>query len=363
MNVVNTTIRKSLLSLRSRFKENSAKKYTHDEPPLRAELLSRDQMRQHGRVLADSHKLVKKRAPEQLLARLTENEGVLTEICSLLTSAVKANRRIAPAGEWLLDNFYLIKEQIRTAKKHLPKGYSRELPRLLSGPSAGLPRVYDIALETISHGDGRVDEGSLSSFIAAYQQVTALKLGELWVNFKISLFTSQMNNSQNDNLIYFYPDQSTSKIYATFPTETYVIIDASATNSILLSLGFTIDQGTAHDGIIGNFSSISEYELSINKAQLNPIQNYFLSTNISTGNYFDGAQSSIIEAIPIGKTTAGSLTEFDSNNITRSLVTINNIDRLVISLLDNHGELVDLTNGTFENPETFTVEISITEKK
>jgi hypothetical protein len=33
----------------------------------------------------------------------------------------------------------------------LPKGYSRELPRLLNGPSAGLPRVYDIALETISH--------------------------------------------------------------------------------------------------------------------------------------------------------------------------------------------------------------------
>jgi putative hydrolase of the HAD superfamily len=27
------------------------------------------------------------------------------------------------------------------------KGYSRELPRLLNGPSAGLPRVYDIALD------------------------------------------------------------------------------------------------------------------------------------------------------------------------------------------------------------------------
>jgi cellobiose phosphorylase len=166
--------------MRLNLKEKFPKKYTLDEPPLRAELLSRDQMRQHGRALADSHKVTKKRAPEQLLARLTENESVLVEICSLLTSAVKANRRVAPAGEWLLDNFYLIKEQIRTAKKHLPKGYSRELPRLLSGPSAGLPRVYDIALETISHGDGRVDQGSLSSFIAAYQQVTALKLGELW---------------------------------------------------------------------------------------------------------------------------------------------------------------------------------------
>ena len=62
----------------------------------------------------------------------------------------------------------------------MPKGYSRELPRLLNGPSAGLPRVYDIALETISHGDGRVDPESLSSFVAAYQTVTVLKLGELW---------------------------------------------------------------------------------------------------------------------------------------------------------------------------------------
>ena len=180
MNFAKITIRKSLLSMRSLLKVKFTKKQTIVEPPLRAELLSRDQMRQHGRALADSHTLTKKRAPEQLLARLTENEGVLVETCSLLTSAVKANRRIAPAGEWLLDNFYLIKEQIRTAKKHLPKGYSRELPRLSIGPSAGLPRVYDIALETISHGDGRVDQGSLSSFIAAYQQVTALKLGELW---------------------------------------------------------------------------------------------------------------------------------------------------------------------------------------
>ena len=51
---------------------------------------------------------------------------------------------------------------------------------MLNGPSAGLPRVYDIALEMISHGDGRVDPENLSSFVAAYQTVTVLKLGELW---------------------------------------------------------------------------------------------------------------------------------------------------------------------------------------
>ncbi len=54
------------------------------------------------------------------------------------------------------------------------------MPRLLDGPSATLPRVYDLALETISHGDGRVDPESLGSFVAAYQTLADLTLGELW---------------------------------------------------------------------------------------------------------------------------------------------------------------------------------------
>jgi cyclic beta-1,2-glucan synthetase len=137
-------------------------------------------MEQHGKTLAGLHTLGLGRARDRLLTRLAENESVLLGVRNLLTEAIKATRRITPAGEWLLDNFYLIEEQIRTARNHLPKGYSRELPRLLKGPSAKLPRVYDIALEMISHGDGRLDPESLSSFVTAYQTVTALKLGELW---------------------------------------------------------------------------------------------------------------------------------------------------------------------------------------
>jgi cellobiose phosphorylase len=154
--------------------------YAGDESPLRSELFSAEQMKEHGKTLAGAHRLGPGGIRDRLLARLAENERILTGACNLLTSAVDANRRIAPAGEWLLDNFYLIEEQIRTAKRHLPKGYSRELPRLLDGPSAGLPRVYDIAHEAISHGDGRVDPESLGSFVASYQTVTVLTLGELW---------------------------------------------------------------------------------------------------------------------------------------------------------------------------------------
>ncbi len=152
----------------------------HDEPPLRAELFSAEQMARHGVRLAAAHRLAPGRVPDQLLARLAANEAVLLETFGRLTLAVKAKQRITPAGEWLLDNFYLIEEQIRTARRHLPKGYSRELPSLDEGASRGLPRVYDIALETIAHGDGRVDPDSLSRFVVAYQTITPLKLGELW---------------------------------------------------------------------------------------------------------------------------------------------------------------------------------------
>jgi len=155
-------------------------KYSAAEPPLRAELFSADQMERHGKTLAGAHKLNPVAGPDQLLARLAENEAVLLAAYNRLRSAVKVEQRITPAGEWLLDNFYLIEEQIRTARRHFPKGYSRELPLLANGPSAGLPRVYDIALEAIAHGDGRVDPESLNRFVAAYQKLADLKLGELW---------------------------------------------------------------------------------------------------------------------------------------------------------------------------------------
>ncbi len=151
-----------------------------DEAPLRSELFNSSQMEEHGKILAGLHALDPGHAPERLLARLAKNENVLFEVRDLLTEVVQANRVIIPAGEWLLDNFYLIEEQILVARKLLPKGYAKKLPRLKNGPSRGLPRVYDIALETIAHGDGRVDLESLNGFVSAYQTVTPLLLGELW---------------------------------------------------------------------------------------------------------------------------------------------------------------------------------------
>jgi cyclic beta-1,2-glucan synthetase len=151
-----------------------------EELPLRAELYSVEQLQRHAKELAALHRLVTGRAPDKLIARLRENEAVLVHSYDLAMAAVKRKRRLAPAAEWLLDNFYLIEEQIRTARRHLPQSYSRELPRLAAGPGVSYPRVYGIALELIAHVDGRVDAVSLDGFIASYETVAPLTLGELW---------------------------------------------------------------------------------------------------------------------------------------------------------------------------------------
>ncbi|MGD0093026.1 MAG: cyclic beta 1-2 glucan synthetase, partial [Planctomycetota bacterium] len=150
------------------------------EEPLRAELLSIEQLVRYGKSLAGAHESDPRRRADRLLPRLEDNEAILLDVHRMVSAAVQKNRPLAPAAEWLLDNFPLVLDQIRTARRHLPRGYSQELPLLRRGPSTGLPRVYDLALELISHLDGKVDRESLQSFVAAYQSVVPLTLGELW---------------------------------------------------------------------------------------------------------------------------------------------------------------------------------------
>ncbi len=177
----NISVHELLSRLRVYFQESSlTRKYSNEPPPLRAELYNTQQLARHGRSLAKTHKIKSGRARDFLIKRLTDNEKILLEVRNLVAEAIKEKTLITPGGEWLLDNFYLIEEQIRTGKRHYPKGYSEGLPKLQTGPSAGLPRVYDIALEIISHSDGRIDSENLTSFISAYQEVTPLDLGELW---------------------------------------------------------------------------------------------------------------------------------------------------------------------------------------
>jgi cyclic beta-1,2-glucan synthetase len=143
------------------------------------ELLSLSALEQRARDLASLHKVSSRKGPDLLLPKLAANESLL-RACNQELLASQDERVLSPAAEWLVDNFYLIEEQIRMVRRHLPRGFSRELPHLTAGPCVQHPRVYEIAARLITHVDGRIDREHLTRFIAAYQSVSPLKLGELW---------------------------------------------------------------------------------------------------------------------------------------------------------------------------------------
>ena len=160
---------------------------------LRAALFSIEQLNRHAVKLAGQHKIDTRPGPDRLLPRLADNEHVLLAVYGVVAAAAIPDQRIVPAEAWLLDNFYLIEQQISLARRHLPRGYSRQLPRLAEGLSAGFPRIYDLALTLISHMDGRVDSDNTTQIIAAYQSAEPLTLGELWA-FPIMLQLALLDN-------------------------------------------------------------------------------------------------------------------------------------------------------------------------
>lgn len=124
---------------------------------------------------------VERRRRGPLLSRLDATERALVLARNTLADASALGADVGPAGAWLLDNFFVVLEQVPEIRATLPAGYYHELPKLAGdGPSAGYPRIYDLVVELIAHTDGRLDETSVSLMIAEYQQVATLTLGELW---------------------------------------------------------------------------------------------------------------------------------------------------------------------------------------
>jgi hypothetical protein len=77
MNMLWNKIHQTLHDLRVHpYRTGLAQKHTDDEPPLRSELFSSDQMMRHGKAPADTHKLSAGRVKDRLLSRLADNEAI-----------------------------------------------------------------------------------------------------------------------------------------------------------------------------------------------------------------------------------------------------------------------------------------------
>jgi cyclic beta-1,2-glucan synthetase len=151
-----------------------------DEKPFQAEFFSVERLEQYAQTLAAEHKTVTRKGRAQLLPRLEDNGRKLDAAYKALVNALREGRAISPAAEWLVDNYHIVEEQLREIRKDLPKSYYHELPKLASGELEGYPRIYAVALALIAHTDSRLDTNTLQRFIAAYQTVSPLSIGELW---------------------------------------------------------------------------------------------------------------------------------------------------------------------------------------
>ena len=151
------------------------------EPLILSEMFSTERLEQHARTLAVAQSITKNpRRGHDLSARIAEDGRALVRAYRLLAAAVKEERTITSAAEWLIDNFPLVDEQLREVRDDLPGGYYRQLPKLAQGHLAGYPRVLGVAWAYIAHTDSRFDPESLRRMLRAYQEVEPLTIGELW---------------------------------------------------------------------------------------------------------------------------------------------------------------------------------------
>lgn len=153
----------------------------NDRAPVREELFGVERLEQHGESLAAAQPVTA--CPpivRPLRRRLADNAAALLTAYRASASELERGRRVVPAAEWLLDNYHVVEEQIREIRDDLPPGYYRQLPKLASGPFAGYPRVFGLAWAFVAHTDSHLDLELLRCFIAAYQRVQPLSIGELW---------------------------------------------------------------------------------------------------------------------------------------------------------------------------------------
>ena len=109
------------------------------EELIRSELFSVERLEQHAESLAAAQPVTTRPTRGRPLAtRLRDNGRVLLGAYRAIAAAIREERAITPAAEWLVDNFHVVEEQIREIRDDLPRGFYRQLPKLSDRAARGL---------------------------------------------------------------------------------------------------------------------------------------------------------------------------------------------------------------------------------
>jgi len=115
-----------------------------------------------------------------LRRRLREIEQALEWANASLMMSAQVEHAFTLSAEWLLDNAYLIREQVTDLRRSLPRKSHGALPLIARGPEEGLPRVYQVAAEMVSETGGALEPEIIRRYLSAFQSVAPLEIAELW---------------------------------------------------------------------------------------------------------------------------------------------------------------------------------------
>jgi cyclic beta-1,2-glucan synthetase len=149
---------------------------------IRGELLSLEGLEARARALAARFTVARNPRPRarDFFARLEDDARALRLAYRTILEDSRGTETGIPAAEWLLDNFHVVEQEIADVRRNLPRRYYLELPKIASREHADTARVLAMARELLRHSDGRLDFQRLTRFLAAYQTLAPLTIGELW---------------------------------------------------------------------------------------------------------------------------------------------------------------------------------------
>ena len=144
-------------------------------------VLDKKQLEKHLQKVATDHNLVNKSQKDTYpVPHMMENYKVIQEVYKLLNEHLKLGISIHPAGEWLLDNFYIVEETVKQIQKELTlKKYTNFLG-IANGTYQGFARIYVLAAEIVAYTDNKIERKDLEDYLESYQTKKTLSMEEIW---------------------------------------------------------------------------------------------------------------------------------------------------------------------------------------
>ena len=148
---------------------------------IRGTILDRNQLESYMEKLASDHVLKNKSDKDTYpIPRLEKNFAFIEKVYNLLNEHLKIGINIHPAGEWLLDNFYIIDESVKTIKKELTINKYCDFLGIANGTYRGYARIYVLAAEMVAYTESNINEENIMYILKAYQKKKSLSMNEIW---------------------------------------------------------------------------------------------------------------------------------------------------------------------------------------